>query len=218
MKSLRPISRHVLVSSVVAAMLLTACGSDAATSDPAGSAADTVPATAEVLATDTASDAAAPDTAATDTTADDAAADGEADAETDSGEAAGACALFTLDEVAAAAGQPVAITEGNDNPEQCDYEGNDKLPVATVLLQPDDGEQLQIGRIVLDSLATSVDDITVGDFAGVHGHDLDAGFAMYDTAAVTTGPMILSVSLYGGESTARSTGVLSLLDLGVPRL
>ena len=52
----------------------------------------------------------------------------------------------------------------------------------------------------------------------VHGHDLDAGFAMYDTATVSTGAIIVSVSLYGGEASTRSASVLALLELGVPRL
>ena len=76
----------------------------------------------------------------------------------------------------------------------------------------------EIGRIVRDSLATSVDESSVVGFAGVHGHDLDAGFAMYDTATVSTGAIIVSVSLYGGEASTRSASVLALLELGVPRL
>ena len=71
---------------------------------------------------------------------------------------------------------------------------------------------------LFDLVADSVDEITIAGFSGVHGHDLDAGFATYDTAAVSTGSTIVSVSLYGGDSAARSTSLLGLLELGVPRL
>lgn len=209
MTSPSSLTRLVVASSLLAAVALSSCGSDDATTEPVASSADSVVATIE------SGDAvdSTPDSAPTET-------DAVAEPDTivdDVGEATGACGLFTLDEIVAAVGAPVVITEGN-GPEQCDYEGEDKLPLATVLVQPDDGDQLQVGRIVLDSLADSVDEITVAGFSGVHGHDLDAGFATYDTAAVSTGPTIVSVSLYGGDSAARSASVLGLLELGVPRL
>ncbi len=203
MKSLLPSSRFVVSSSLIVVAMLSACGSNATTSDPAGSSA------AVVSSADVPVPVSGPET--------DAEPDGSIvdDPMTEAGDA---CALFALDEVAAAADKPVTITEGNDDLGQCDYQDDDGLPAATVLVQPDDGEQLQIGRIVLDSLATSVDEISVVGFAGVHGHDLDAGFAMYDTATVSTGAIIVSVSLYGGEASTRSASVLALLELGVPRL